>query len=68
MATGSFTRGAALAVEGERGHTTAHERGSLSSRAEAVGRELARPTCLGETLGLYGRYLLRSHQSDDYSL
>ena len=42
MATGSFTHDAALAIEGEPGHTTAHERGSLSSRAEAVGRELAR--------------------------
>ncbi len=42
MATGNFTRGAALAVEGERGHTTAHEKSALSSRAEAVGSELAR--------------------------
>jgi reactive chlorine resistance protein C len=42
MVTGSFTRGAPLAAQGERGQTTAHERRSLSSRAEAVGRELAR--------------------------
>src|SRR3954452_14240052 len=40
MATGNYTPGAALAAKGE--HTTAHERGSLSSRAEAVGRGLAR--------------------------
>src|SRR4051812_49572070 len=42
MATGNYTHGAALVAQGERGHATAHERGSLSSRAEAVGRELAR--------------------------
>ena len=42
MATGNYTHGAALAAKGEREHTTAHERNSLSSRAEAVGRELAR--------------------------
>ena len=42
MATGAYTHGAALAAQGERGHTTAHERSSLSSRAEAIGRELAR--------------------------
>ena len=42
MATGNYTHGAALAAKGERGHTTAHERSSLSSRAEAVGREVAR--------------------------
>ena len=42
MATGNYTHGAALAAPGERGHTTAHERSSLSSRVEAVGRELAR--------------------------
>ena len=42
MATGDYTHGAALAATGEREHTTAHERSSLSSRAEAVGRELAR--------------------------
>ena len=42
MATGNYTHGAALAAQGERGHATAHERGSLNSRAEAVGRELAR--------------------------
>jgi uncharacterized membrane protein YkgB len=42
MATGNYTHGAALAAQGERGHATAHERSSLSSRAEAVGRELAR--------------------------
>lgn len=42
MATGNYTHGAALAAKGERGHATAHERSSLSSRVEAVGRELAR--------------------------
>jgi uncharacterized membrane protein YkgB len=42
MATGNYTLGAALAPTGQRGHTSAHERSSLSSRAEAVGRELAR--------------------------
>ncbi|HEY7309817.1 MAG TPA: DUF417 family protein [Gemmataceae bacterium] len=42
MATGNYTHGAALAAKGEREHTTAHERSSLSSRAEEVGRELAR--------------------------
>jgi uncharacterized membrane protein YkgB len=42
MATGNYIRGEALAAQGERGHATAHERRSLSSRAEAVGRELAR--------------------------
>ena len=42
MATGNYTHGAAVADTGQRGQTTAHERSSLSSRAEAVGRELAR--------------------------
>src|SRR3954451_373358 len=42
MATGNYTDGAALAAKGEREHTAAHERNSLSSRVEAVGRELAR--------------------------
>ena len=42
MATGNYTHGAALAAPGERGHATAHERSLLCSRAEAVGRELAR--------------------------
>jgi hypothetical protein len=42
MATGNYTHGATLAATGQRGHTAAHERSSLSSRAEAVGRELAR--------------------------
>jgi hypothetical protein len=41
MATAHYTRGTPLAVQGEGAHTT-HERSSLSSRAEAVGRELAR--------------------------
>src|SRR4029079_14073351 len=39
---GNYTHCAALAAPGERGHATAHERSSLSSRAEAVGPELAR--------------------------
>src|SRR6516164_7097844 len=42
MASGIYTYGAALAPTGQRGHTSAHERSSLSSRAETVGRELAR--------------------------
>jgi len=42
MATGNYTHGAALAATGQRGHTAAQERSSLSSRVEAVGRELAR--------------------------
>src|SRR5436305_3861055 len=42
MATGNYTHGAALAANGEREHTTAHERSSLGARAEAVGREVAR--------------------------
>src|SRR6516162_4850380 len=42
MATGNYTHGAALAPIGQRGHTFAHAKSSLSSRAEAVGRELAR--------------------------
>jgi reactive chlorine resistance protein C len=42
MATGNYTHGAALAPTGQRGHISAHERSSLSSQAEAVGRELAR--------------------------
>ena len=42
MATGNYTPGATLAAKGEREHTTAHEKSSLSSRAEAVGRGLAR--------------------------
>jgi uncharacterized membrane protein YkgB len=42
MATGNYTDGAALAAKGEREHTAAHERSSLSWRAEEVGRELAR--------------------------
>ena len=42
MATGNYTHSAALAPTGQRGHTAAQERSSLSSRVEAVGRELAR--------------------------
>jgi reactive chlorine resistance protein C len=42
MATGNYTHGAALAAEGERGHIAADEKGAMSSRVEAVGRELAR--------------------------
>jgi uncharacterized membrane protein YkgB len=42
MATGHSTRGPPLAIQGGRRPTTAHERSSLSWRAEAVGRELAR--------------------------
>jgi reactive chlorine resistance protein C len=42
MGTGNYTHGAAVAAQAERGRTTAHERSSLSSRTEAVGRGLAR--------------------------
>jgi glucose-6-phosphate isomerase len=42
MGTGTYTHGAAVAAQAERGRTTAHERSSLSSRTEAVGRGLAR--------------------------
>jgi len=42
MATGSFTQDTALAKKGNQEHTAIHENGSLSSRVEAVGRELAR--------------------------
>jgi uncharacterized membrane protein YkgB len=42
MATGNYTHGGALAAEGEREDTAAHERRSLSSRAEEFGRGLAR--------------------------
>jgi uncharacterized membrane protein YkgB len=42
MATGDYTHGAAVAAQRERGQTTARERSSLSSRAEAAGRGLAR--------------------------
>ena len=42
MATGNYTHGAALVAQGEREHTTAHQRSSLSARAEEVGRALAR--------------------------
>ena len=42
MATGNYTHGAALAPTRQRVHTSAHERSSLSSRVEVVGRELAR--------------------------
>ena len=42
MATGNYTHGAALAAQGERERPTAHDRRSLRSRVEAIGRELAR--------------------------
>jgi uncharacterized membrane protein YkgB len=42
MATGSYTHNAALAARVEQEHSTANEKSALSSRAEAVGRELAR--------------------------
>jgi uncharacterized membrane protein YkgB len=42
MATGNYTHGAALAAKEGREHTAAHERRSLSSRAEEFGRGLAR--------------------------
>src|SRR5262249_15493774 len=41
MATGNSTQ-AALATRVAQEHTTAHEKSSLSSQVEAVGRELAR--------------------------
>ena len=42
MATGNYPHGATLAAKGEREHSIVHERSSLNSRVEAVGRELAR--------------------------
>src|SRR6516162_6855079 len=42
MNTDSDTRDAALLGRVEREQSTAHKEGSLSARAEAVGRELAR--------------------------
>ena len=42
MATGNYTHGAAVAAQGKQGYATAQESSSLSSRVEAVGRELAR--------------------------
>src|SRR5262245_54928743 len=42
MATGSYTHNAAAAANVEQEHTTAQEKSSLSSRAETIGRELAR--------------------------
>jgi len=42
MATSSYTHDAAVAANVEQEHATAHEKHSLSSRVEAVGRELAR--------------------------
>ena len=42
MATGSYTHRAALAAKVEEEHSTSHEKCSRNSRAEIVGRELAR--------------------------
>ena len=42
MATGNYTRDAALAAKVQQEPIAAHEKSSLSSRAEAIGRELAR--------------------------
>ncbi|HVX14808.1 MAG TPA: DUF417 family protein [Pirellulales bacterium] len=42
MATSDHTPGAVLTGKGDRGHTLTDEKSSLSSRVEAVGRELAR--------------------------
>ena len=42
MATGSYTREADSATRAEQEHAAAHEKYPLSSRTEAVGRELAR--------------------------
>ncbi len=42
MATGSYPDKAALATPGGQDHTTTQEKSRLSSRIEAVGRELAR--------------------------
>jgi len=42
MATGSYTHEAVSATEAEKEHAAAHEKYPLSSRTEAVGRELAR--------------------------
>jgi uncharacterized membrane protein YkgB len=42
MATGSYTHEAASATRAEQEHAAVHEKNPLSSRTEAVGRELAR--------------------------
>src|SRR5262249_10168900 len=42
MATGSYTHEAASATRVEQEHAAAHDKNPLGSRAEAVGRELAR--------------------------
>jgi len=42
MGTGSYTQDTALATKGQQEHTTAHEKNTFNSRAEAVGREVAR--------------------------
>ena len=42
MATGSYRHDRALATKVEQEHTIAHEKISLASRAEVVGREIAR--------------------------
>ena len=42
MATGNYTHDRAFATKVQQKHTTAHAKSSLSSRAEAIGRELAR--------------------------
>ena len=42
MATGSYTQKAVSATRAEQEHAAAHEKNPLSSRTEAVGRELAR--------------------------
>jgi len=42
MATGNYTHDRAFATKVQQKHTTAHAKNSLSSRAEAIGRELAR--------------------------
>ena len=42
MATGSYTHEAVSATRAEQEHAAAHEKYPLSSRTEAVGRELAR--------------------------
>jgi uncharacterized membrane protein YkgB len=66
MATGIYTQDAAPATKVEPEHTTAHEKSSLSSRAEAVGRELARYS-LVLVVGWIGFMKFTAYEADGIS-
>src|SRR4051812_30440832 len=63
MATGNYTHGAAVAAQGERGQTTAHQRSSLRSQVQAVGSEGAAGTAptSWSSAGLPARRILPPH-------